>query len=390
MSELNVRLNRLFNQRLAALDRKGAALVKRVDEERRQFAAACDRLENVEKEPNIEYAFAGRANYFKNLKSSYTKALRGIIAQAPSRQSAETVYGLYSAELMLLDTFMRKLLETNTEFKHVLAAYGNEMGAFKRHFASLERIRDELKREIDARADDVKEYEETLGCIREIEYLTEDIAGLGAELSAVSRPTAQGGAPDADEISRLQGLVSSKSAEAMRLRSEIAAGRTAIESMVRPLDRAAKKFDYTSGGMVKIGTAAEDPSMLLADGFDIDGFISSVSELCKKMEAGELDVKGRDRAMQAAYEALGGRLKEAVAHVRELSAQETRLGSEIGVIEDALKVLLAARSSRQGLARRAEEITRLREDTMKRRAAKAAELSSLFLKYYKSRVQVAF
>ncbi len=389
VDDLLVHLNKAFNLKLDVLDRKGAAILSRVDASMKMFIAACDELEALDAEPNIEFAFGGRVNYLKGLKNSYALALKNAIASREREGESYTVYGRYRAELEELDSTMTKILQTNLKFKHILSAYGNELKGFKRHYESLEQLRDDLKREIESRTGEFREYEAVLLEISELHRIRDESGRLAGELATIRASVEASTAFPAADLAALKAQLSAASAQARSASERLAATRAEIAIAVQPIERAAKKFDYSSGSMLKISPIAEDPAAQLVDGHvGYQDFLRSVDAMGGKLSSGELEVSGKDRVMQSVYRIMGGEVEKQIVQARALAQEKDQLEAAARAMTAEINILSSAGESRSRLQQRTSEIERIRVQLSAEASDRARSIERLFSKHYRKKIEV--
>jgi DNA repair exonuclease SbcCD ATPase subunit len=373
-----------FEKKLGPLGSKSNAITDSLNQTMRRFGDACDRFGQLDAEPHIEGRYLASANSIKTQKSRYAGSLKHILGSA-SLEAGDAInsYDRYRRILSNLEGMIKKVLETNANFKTVLYCYSNYLWDFKSLFSEIERLAGALKSEIDNRSEDFSEYGAVGEHVSRLNRYREELEALNKSVQSLKTDAKSGdeNAPDKNgtDISMKLG---DKKAELARLNKERSALRSKINSLILPLERASKKLDHLSASKAKLHAFVEDPISAINNEREYGEFMALVRELDEKIRTGAIDLKNSDRVGETASMLLGSDIYSMICSFRSNQQKELEIGREVEALEKGLNEIKRERTDSE---RHMQEITRMEgrlHEIEKSMEAEKSTIEKLFLDHY--------
>ncbi len=380
---------RLFEKKIGNFDASAIAAVERFARARSEFISACDDLERLEAEPYVEDLYFASISTIKSQKALYAKNIRHIAETIELQGGAgKTSYEKYWSILGNINGSIEEMLRTNAGFRTVLYSYSNHLGSSKRSFSLMERSRDELKREIDAKSRDFRQYESLITEITRLKLLADELDILDGSLEVLATGKPGNAAGENNLESKLQADLGEKRREAARMSEEVSRLSSKIRLLTAPLDRAARKHDHLSLGKAKISAFVEDPVGAIRNEEDYLRFMELVKEMKGNIEKGSIETKNNEGALRAVSTLVEYNLYNEISTLRELRERERIVENEARVIEATLDEVKKAKEN----AARAETDIKKMHDEMEsaKKSINSSEerIVSLFADYYKKKITI--
>ena len=390
LDELDALAARLFEKRLGSFGARSEGTIRSMARAAEEFADACERLGELNAEPYMEDLYFASASSIKGQKALYAKAIKRIISEMNLEiGEGANAYEKSKAALMRVDSATNEMLKTNAGFKTVLYSYSNHMGAFKRAFSAIERLREELHREIESRSGEAREYEEVMReaeklrlTLEEIRIFRESMDALGRSLGGADRK----GAEAIEErilkdLAEKKGELAEANAQASRLSER-------ISLMTAPLERPSRKQDHLSLKKIHISEFISDPINRIRGEEDYSEFSSLLKEMRENVESGKIDTKNREGTLSAINALMDFDIRNAIDSLRSLRERGMAVSDEIRTIERTIGEI---KKGREGLERSMKDIslTRERAEAAERSVDSIkASIEKMFSEYYRKPISI--
>lgn len=365
-------LSQLFERKMRQFEPKAREAVRKVEDGRKVFIEACDRLEQLDAQPYTEDLYFASASSIKNQKALYSKTIRKIITELRLEGEGINAYELYRSTLSRIDAAINEMLKTNAGFKTVLYSYSNHFGAFKRAFSGIERSRDELRREIELRSGEAREYYEVReeiaklrATLDEIKVFRESVELLDRNLSETERKESE----SAEE--KILGELDGKKKELSD--AEIQASRLSerISILTVPLERPSRKQDHLSLKRIHLSDFIMDPVNKIKNQEAYSEFITLLNEMKENIENGKIDAKNKEGTLSSISSLIDFDIYTAITSLNSLREKRSGILEEVRTLE---KVINDIRKGKEGVDKSMKDIASIKE------REKAAEKSVVLIK----------
>jgi hypothetical protein len=373
-----------FERKLGPLGSRSHAITDSLNQTMLRFGAACDRFEKLEAEPYVEGRYLASANSIKIQKGRYAGSLKRILSSTSLEAGdAANSYDRYGRVLSDLEVMIKKILETNANFKTVLYCYSNYLWDFKSLFSEIERLAGALKSELENRSEEFSEYGTVGEHVSRLNRYREELGALNRSVETLKTDAGHGdgNAADKDEADisvKLEG----KKAELARLNRERSDLLSRIHSLTLPLERASKKLDHLSASKAKLHSFVEDPISAISNETEYGEFRALVKALDEKMRAGDIDLKNSDRVGEAVSTLMNSDIYSMICSFRSCQRKESGISGEIDALERGLNEIKRERADSE---RHAQEVARVDErahEIEKSMHAEKSAIEKLFLDHY--------
>ena len=183
-------VEKLLEKRISGLELQASRTVRDIEKARNSFLDACITFESLQSEPDTENIYVTKTSYLKDMKTSYTTALKRIINTEKEYEASGNVYEKYNSELSHIEGQINEILKANRTFRPVLETYSSYLDRFKLTFTNLERAASELRTELNFYQGDFSRYNTISSKTEELMAAQEEIESLKSELSEIaSAPT---------------------------------------------------------------------------------------------------------------------------------------------------------------------------------------------------------
>lgn len=387
--QLEAKLNLLFDKKIAKLDSKAGSIIKDIEKAKERFGHACDRFEALDAEPYIEGLYSINISSVKGQKVPYAKTLRRIIQGIDLGQGGKNYYDKYMSIFVNVDEAATAILKANSGFKLVMYCYANHLSDFKNSFKTIEQLRDNLKKELDARSIEFSEYKSLSAEISKIVTKTGEAHELGKRIESMHKEL------DPHHRQKLDGSNKELSEELFKKRAESAAVHAKISEVTNeisaltiPLERPAKKFDHLNPRKDHLHEIVSDPESHIKSQADFDRLKTRIFEFKDAVEKGEVDVKNRQEAIDNANVLLNSNLHSMIESLKSHRRQRAMIEEQVGSIERRLDDVKRGITSIDKSAEEIKKIEREKDDILGSRVEIKKRIEEKFLAYYKKLVSV--
>ncbi len=325
---LDKEVGALFDKKLEKFAARASKISERIDSARREFVAACDEFGKVSNEPDIEFKRWLNPNFIKSQKGAYTAALRGVF-DSVNRPTGQMSYFKYSAELASLDAAITEMLSINGRNRDIIHAYSKYLGHFKYLQAALEGLAANLRTELGKVSTEFNEYNDVMTALAKLRSTCEEIGVLKRGLGNFEMLDVEKGGEKGD-TSELEAKATSKKAELAKIKENIDKISFRVESLVLPLEKAARIYDHSAMKKVKLFEIVENPVESLASVGGFGEFNKMIEELKESIEKGRIDLKRPEETLS-----LISKIKE--AKIYEELSRLALLKKEVSVARDEVK-----------------------------------------------------
>ncbi len=384
--ELPETLLSLFNSKLAPLEPRASGIVARLRAVKSEFAASCDAFERLNAEPDTEDMWNPNINAIKTQKSAYSTALRNLIGELDLENTDANIYVRYKTILGRVEATVDKILRANANFKTVLYCYSKHLGSFKKHFSSIEKLRDALSEELEKRIGDYEAYCAITGDMAKFSALSEQMAALSSGIEALSK-SAQVSDPasiDAEEQALGQ-TISAKSDELSAVQGSISGVSSKLELLTAPLVKVSRKFDHDVQKKPKLAYFMEDPISAIKNRHDYEQFMGMVAEL-RMFVDGSSDIKNKAELLEALSDLTAA---EPYVLIEDLSLHKSRRSAIEAEIRGMERVMDGLKAGRDSMSKSAQEMKRLDHEVdgvTRYRAVLRSQIEKEILDNYKMQV----
>ncbi len=306
-----------------------------------QFVEACEVFEKLDAEPDTENIFMPNINAIRSQKGVYAQVLQKIAQTKIYDGEIENPYERSSSMLANIGDVRNRILKTNTAFKQVIYAYARHTSKFKSLIAEMERQETTLGNEIMRVKDRYEVYATIKSDISRLLDLSLEIASTRKFLDASSN--AQGHAdPGIEEHeNELAGDMESEKENLAKIKKELSSAQGAIASLLLPLHRPSKKFDYMSAGKIKFVDYLSDPIERIRDESDLRTVLNLSGALKEAIGSGRVDVKDRDGVIKEIDAMMPTDMLAIINDVRRLREDEAQAQRKIKALQAQISSLQA-------------------------------------------------
>lgn len=383
-------LNSLFTKKLGSFEPKAANLVKELNTAKLQFGEVCRRFGELDVEPYTEDLYSANINSIKTQKSLYSKALEHIADGLVLEHSASNPYTKYNMILSNLEENINEMLKSNSKFKLVVYCYSNHLGAFKKSFSYIERLRDLLKGEIERRSKEFSEYTTLAEHISQLMILGEELEAIQNSLASLENsPVHSDQSAITKEEDEIEKKLSSTRSELTDIENQISDTTNRISRLLSPLDKAARKFDHASEGKKQLHHFIENPSGTIRDESEYNGLIVLIKELKKSLDADKIDVKNKSEIATSIELLLNANIYSMINSLKPLEMKRSDLNGEIRSLGRTHDSLTESTKTKEKSIHEKESMEKRAAELASSRVSKKAVLEDLFLGYYGKRISIA-
>ena len=386
MSELEKLLDALFDKKLekfAARTSRASGEITRVKQE---FMLACDEFEKLSVEPDTDYVRLWNPGYIRNQKLVYVAAIRRILGR-DAVASGSTAYARSSSMLTDLDSLIEEIQKINEAFKPIVHAYHGHLGKFKNASVGLGAIATGLRYEIEKAGREADEYNSVKGCIFKLRALADEVDAAEEGLAALqgkqfSKKNRK------EEIKDAESRLSTKLEGLNAIKMEIGETASAIDSVLVPLEKAARIYDHFSGRKRKLSEIVTNPLQALGSGAGLAELNTMLDELDSSIKAGRLEIKNPDTVVAHISNAKNANLHDKISRLELLHSEEQTMKDEIRHLERLVEELNTEISTSEAHEKESVEqerrITELRSSLQEEKEV----VEGLFVKYYKKKIAI--
>ncbi|MGC8652145.1 MAG: hypothetical protein ACP5UH_02760 [Candidatus Micrarchaeia archaeon] len=388
VDELRARARSMFSKKVEKVTGRCGRHLAAVESALGEFERACAYLGSVEADPDIEFVGMSNAAWLKEQKARYVKALLSAIGSLKDRiavAQADTEYETILLKRSILGDFIEHALKTNAAFRNVFMGYGNYFNGIKRSFKELENGISMLKLDIDSGTPDFSNYETLVEAIEKLNSMQREL-GIESNIEAPQRAS-KNVASEAD-IKNTEEMMRQLSSEINGIDIKIHPITASINAMLKPIERAARKYDHESKKRLKLVDVIENPMSMLKDADAYARFSAMLKEMLENISSVEADEKESELAKGRIAAVLNSNMHALVLEASKLEEQKSQLLSELGAYKIRLAELGTMRESSEEAARESRLIKENRKKLSSEISSLAHAIGELFYSYYNIRVTI--
>ncbi len=386
MSDLGQLLDALFDKRLEKLAARTSRISDRIAGAKQKFALACDEFEKLAVEPDTDYVRLWNPSYIKSQKQVYVTVIKRILGRDVVA-SGSTVYARSSSMLEGLNSLVGEIQKANEAFKPIVHAYHGNLVGFKNASAGLESIAADLRYELERVGEEADDYNKVKECIFRLRAIADEMEATEKGLAVLQGQHFSQKNKD-EEIKDVKARISTKLGELDRIKKEIGETASAIDSVLVPLEKAARVYDHFSGRKRKLAEIVTSPLQALGSEAGLEELSKMLDELDSSIKAKRLEIKNPDAVAARISNAKNANLHDKISRLELLHGEELMAKDEIRHLERLLEELDTEISAYDAHEKKSMEqgrrLTELKGSLQKERET----VEGLFVKYYKKKITI--
>lgn len=368
--------------------------VRRLQDGVHMFDKAIDGLEAYEGRPDSDAIGITSESVVTDRKNRYVLALRNALLSFKGRLKEgyyETDYERLLYEKSEYERLISTVLSLNSDFKIVVLSYPDRIGAFKKSFSEIERGISSIKAELEKGSGSYNHYNTLKLHIENLISLEKEYEALNAGYSGEQ----QGRSHDTNREESLKRI---SEAEAMKaelygkeaaLSSQIKKMKGDLESLLQPIERASRKYDYGKKDELRVAHYTSDLYSRRWDAAEYSRFVGILEDLKSSILKKAVDVKNGDGIVGHIDLIIRSGIVDTVDEVRSLEGEINAIRREREACESELYRLKEGVSKgdveRKEYERELERVGELKEGIMNEKRA----IERLFAEYYRRQVRIA-
>ena len=377
-----------FEKALEDFSKSSEGYIAIFESAKKEFIEACHVLEKYSGEPNVEDMWAPNINSIKAQKSAYTKTLERVLDKN-KEGSFDTTYGKYKAELTYMDETISEMLRVNSMFKIIVMSYSNELNHFKKIFSNMERARDKLRMSLDAIEPDHRKYEDIRNKIENLYGMTEELSLMEENKKGLSKDISLFENSDSTAITeKLKKIIIEKNKKLESLNKEMAGISLQLSNVLMPIERAARKMDYSYSGGKSLVSYIEKPLENFKSEHDYVEFNNLLNSLFSLVESDKILLKGKEVTLSQINKINNSNINELIIRLSTLDKELRVLKEEVfsdeqDIKENLSKTSIVNEKKKEFLQmeERKNELTNSINSTKRR-------IEELFSSYYKKKIKI--
>ncbi|MGA3021173.1 MAG: hypothetical protein ABSD68_04460 [Candidatus Micrarchaeales archaeon] len=390
LQELGSFLDPLFEKKLGQFVPQTDSTLGELEKAKRQFIIACDEFEKSNPEPYTEDLYTVNINFIKAQKNLYAQALRKLAGNLVMKSDGEmNAYESYLLIASNLESVMNEMLKANATFRQVVHCYSNNLGNFKKTFSNIERLTAAIRNALDKESEEFSRYKEVKELALRLNRNIRELESLKNNVEALKSMETKSGMADTDLLDISNNLETKKS-ELLGVINEISRMRGRMESLIAPLERAAKKFDHFSLSKRKLHPFIENPMSSMENEASRNEFKTLVNALKEAVDAGSIEVNNKVEIGRSVSNVLGADFYSISSSLNSLEQKRREVEGEIGTLERNLNALKEKKTSRERQKREMEMIEGKIKEMENERNSTKSKIEKLFSEYYGKSISLMF
>ncbi len=217
------------------------------------FKVSIKSFSNSTSDPEMEYIPNYSREFVKSQKENYCKRLERILDRSFEEEDDRDKY----YNLLLKGNFYSDMLDSvlkhNAQFRPVVIGYAKDIDSFKKMYSNLERKVADFKNIVKSKSNEYDRYVEISEKIDKLLQLISDRNYLADENTKIKEGLKEAKQVNSkeDSIKELNLAISEKINEVAVLQGKLAEENSSITSILHPLKRLARKYDYISGEKIE-------------------------------------------------------------------------------------------------------------------------------------------
>ncbi|MGC8710065.1 MAG: hypothetical protein ACP5RF_00405 [Candidatus Micrarchaeia archaeon] len=383
-------LDLLFEKSLGNFPSKAESLKSGLKGSVSEFVEACDELEKLEAEPDMEDMYITNYSSIVRSKVHYTNALKNVINSLQLEAKGENTYEKYRLLLDNLNNTIDSIQKVNASFKTVMYSYSNYLRKFKKSFSSIEHIAKQLGVELELVRRHYEAYRSIASEIKSLGLEIDKIEETKAELETLQ---ASVNARDLnklkDDEAKLAEELSSKRSEISKVESEIASLSAKIQSLVAPLHRVSKKFDHLSARKQQLHAFIENPVASISADSEYLEFMQLLKDLNEYLQKGKLEIGGEKDISEAVNLLLHYNLYADIKKMSQLDNMRKQMLEEAASMSRVIDEVAKGKMSHQQSLSEIERLRKAEEQDKSSLASRKAKIEEMVFEHYRKRIKIA-
>lgn len=375
-------LNGLFDASLRDFSARCDRSVQRLDSDWESFRRVYESFREDGTAPDLEDLRSTTIETITQLKSNYVKALQEVHGREQAQEQHATAYERCRSSLEWNEYKRGQVLQINHRFRPVMIAYANRLDSFKRVFSEIERHLMELKAALDGARPGFNRYVEVRNSIDELQLHLESIDGLREDVRCSARYSSGNEEPVSGNAEEAVNAAAGRLREA---EGRIARQRSLIAGLVKPLERAAKKYDHANPSKDGLEGYLTDPGRISGA---YARFLEMLDSLATAMDDSTIDLKNSAEVHGMIAEIKRSNVKIMVDELSDMERERDAIAGELAVHDRRLKDDRARVEAKEARKRESEELSRQLEAAEGRKLELKSGIEGAFLSSYGKRIEV--
>ena len=383
-------LKKMFDEASLQVINRCSPILGRLSTSLESFNAAISSFSKIEKDPDVEFAGTMSTSFIKTQKPKYIESLSASVLSLNESIEAvkfETRYEDLRAVQRLYADFVSKVLSVNANFKGVVMGYSDEMHLFKKRFSAIEKALKDLEYELGKGEDSFKSYMALRDEISKMMGLKAELHNTAAYIDGNYNPAPVDSDAEIErdtiekEMKQINNKIEGLEKNYHTIKSE-------VELVLKPLERAARKYDHSKTSGESLAKQISSPMTELSDQIAYSNFISMLEAMRSKIKDNTIMIDNAAQIIEQIDDAISAGIGSAISEAKSIMEQKYALEQQAreysNKLYDARKKVNNIESESK---RRSSMIERQGEIKMQIEDAKNT-LMHMFMQYYGVNVRV--
>jgi chromosome segregation ATPase len=383
-------LKKMFDEASKPAISRCSPILGRLSASLESFKDAISKFSNVEKDPDDEFAGRMSVSFIKTQKPKYAETLYKAIQslnESIEKVHYETKYEDLREVQRLYADFVSKVLSINANFKGVVMGYSDEMNLFKKPFASIEKALKDFEYELGKNEEVFKSYIALRDEISKMVGLKNELYNIitYADDNESQSKLSQEAKLEKAELEKKIAEINNKVSELERRYRSI---QSEVELILKPLERAARKYDHSKTSGESLAKQISSPITELSDHDAYLNFISMLEVMRSRIKDNTIKIDNATQAIDQINDAINAGIDSAIAEARSINEQKYALEQQAKEYTNKLyEAQKKANSIESEAKRRNSMIERQTEIKMQIEDAKNT-IMHMFNQYYNVNVRI--
>ena len=384
-------LKKLFESYSASVNSRATLVTTKLLSNLDSFQKAINEFSNVKAEPDEELAGTISVSFIKKQKPKYEESLSFAVSLLREQISAinrDTKYEeLREFQLHFAD-FVSKILSLNSNFRGVIMGYSDEMRFFKKPFSVIEKSLKDLEYELSRGEEVFRFYIALKDEIKKLLKLKNELYIMADVTDNDAKNTSNNTSPIKAEIRTIENKISELQEEASKAEHKYHKTSAEVELLLKPLERAARKYDHANAGKQSIAKLLSNPMAELSNELAYSHFISMLNDMKSKIKDKTISVDNEVQVIEQINDVLNSGINSSISEANSSIEDKQSIEREIlgykNVIYDLNKKLNNIESESKIIDQKIKnsaEIKKMIEDTK-------YSIERMFMQYYNSKVHI--
>jgi len=355
------------------------------------FQNAIKEFSNVKAEPDEELVGSISVSFIKKQKPKYEESLSSAVSILREQISAinrDTKYEeLREFQLHFAD-FVSKILSLNSNFRGVIMGYSDEMRFFKKPFSIIEKSLKDLEYELSRGEEVFRFYMALKDEIKKLIALKNELYIMADVTDNDAKNTSNNASPIKAEISAIENKISALQEEVSKSEYKYHKISAEVELLLKPLERAARKYDHSNTGKQSIAKHLSNPMTELSNELAYSHFIAMLNDMKSKIKDKTISVDNEAQVIEQINDVLNSGINSSISEANSSIEDKQSVEREIlgykNAIYDLNKKLNNIESESKMIDQKIKnsaEIKKMIEDTK-------YSVERMFMQYYNSKVHI--